>query len=193
MFSNPFAPKQADNLPRELFSLTMILHRLRLTTVVFPFCLCQALFQSIKEEAWLEMHEKMKDITRKIEVKRAGQRVAGLAFFSSQDGTRPGLQEEFGPAGMCEDRPRSSCHGIPFSIHAEVYCVRLSVVLQQYRCDFVEPETPFLRCLSHMNMGSCHSARIACRTWNVAHLLVVLVQIDINAVLLARFVFLRFR
>ena len=190
MFSNPFAPKQADNLPRELFSLTMILHRLRLTTVVFPFCLCQALFQPIKEEAWLEMHEKMKDITRKIEVKRAGQRVAGLAFFFQprRNETRPsgGVWTCGNVRGstkiiMSWDSFLNSCRGL------------LCAALQQYRCDFVEPETPFLHFLSHMNMGSCHSARIACRTWNVAHLLVVLVQIDINAVLLARFVFLRFR
>ena len=40
--------------------------------------LCQASFQSVKEEEWIEMHEKSKEVTRKIGVKRAGQRVAVL-------------------------------------------------------------------------------------------------------------------
>ena len=66
------------------------------------------LFQSIKEEEWTEMHETLKEVTRRIGVKKDGQRIAGLGrlawrnlwkeSFLSQDGTRAGLQEKFGTA-----------------------------------------------------------------------------------------------
>ena len=38
----------------------------------------QAPFQSIKEEEWMEMHERLNEVTKKIGVKKAGQRVVGL-------------------------------------------------------------------------------------------------------------------
>ena len=40
--------------------------------------LCQALYQSIGEEEWTEMHERKKEVFRNIGVKKAGQIIAGL-------------------------------------------------------------------------------------------------------------------
>ena len=40
--------------------------------------LCQAPYQSIKQEEWAEMHEEQKEVTEKIGVKKAGQSVVGL-------------------------------------------------------------------------------------------------------------------
>ena len=40
--------------------------------------LCQAPYQSIKEEEWLEMHEKLQEVTKKIGVMLGGHKVADL-------------------------------------------------------------------------------------------------------------------
>ena len=59
--------------------------------------LCQALYPSIGEEAWTELHERFKEVCRKIGVKKAGRRIAGLSkvvwrktekelFFSAKKG-----------------------------------------------------------------------------------------------------------
>ena len=45
--------------------------------------LCQAMYQSIKEEEWIEMHEKLREVIRKIGVKGSGQWVAGLGKVAS--------------------------------------------------------------------------------------------------------------
>ena len=37
--------------------------------------LCQTLFQSVKEEEWTAMHERLKEATKKITVQKAGQMV----------------------------------------------------------------------------------------------------------------------
>ena len=40
--------------------------------------LCRTLRHSFGEEEWIEMHEKLKDVCKKIGVKKAGQKVAGM-------------------------------------------------------------------------------------------------------------------
>ena len=40
--------------------------------------LCQASFQSIKAEEWIEMHGNLEEVIKQIEVKKAGRKVAGL-------------------------------------------------------------------------------------------------------------------
>ena len=69
------------------------------------------------------------------------------------------------------------------AIIGEVYCVRLSVVLHQYRCDFVEFEAslPALPVAHELGFGSF--SRIACHTWNEDQLLFVLVPVHIHVVL----------
>ena len=71
--------------------------------------LCQALYQSIKEEEWTEMHETSKDVTEMIGVKKAGQKVAGVgevawrktskeSYFSAK--VEQCLQQKVGTAGI---------------------------------------------------------------------------------------------
>ena len=40
--------------------------------------LCQARYKSFKEEGWVEMHEKLREVSETIGVKRVGQRVPGF-------------------------------------------------------------------------------------------------------------------
>ena len=51
--------------------------------------LSQALCQSIKEEEWIETHEKLKEVSKKVGVKKAGERVGRPwtkeAFFSATE------------------------------------------------------------------------------------------------------------
>ena len=62
--------------------------------------LCQALYHSIKEEEWIEMGEKLREVSKKTGVKKAGERVAGLgkvaktlkeSFFSAKEEQEVGL------------------------------------------------------------------------------------------------------
>ena len=57
--------------------------------------LCQALFQSIKEQEWMEMHEKLKDVTRKTGAKKAGQRIGAEDCWSRESGLEKTLKEGF--------------------------------------------------------------------------------------------------
>ena len=54
--------------------------------------LCQALYHSIGEEEWTGMHDNVTEVCRKIGVKKAEQRVAGLALVWST-GDRKGFGE----------------------------------------------------------------------------------------------------
>ena len=63
--------------------------------------LCQASFQSIKEEDWIEMHEKLKDVTRKIGVKEAGQRVVGAGEVGSAEDAERRFLFGQGTASAC--------------------------------------------------------------------------------------------
>ena len=68
--------------------------------------LCQALFRSLKQEDWREMHEKLKEITRKDgsdESLAEGCR-SGETGVEKNKGTRWGLRPNAGTA-----RRRSAC------------------------------------------------------------------------------------
>ena len=44
----------------------------------------QALYQSIREEGWIHMHDKLKEVSTKIGVKKAFPKVAGLGKRARQ-------------------------------------------------------------------------------------------------------------
>ena len=71
-------------------------------------------------------------------------------------------------------------------------CVRLSVALHQHRCDSQKLEASLPALPVAHGLGLVPFSRVAHRTWNKPHLLLVLVHAHIHVVLLARFVFLCF-
>ena len=47
--------------------------------------LCEALCQSIREEEWNELHEKLTDVSKNLEVKKAGGKEAGLGKLGLEE------------------------------------------------------------------------------------------------------------
>ena len=55
------------------------------------FFFCQALYLSIREEEWSEMHEKVKEVSKKMGVKQAGQKAVGLGNMAWQEVSEGGI------------------------------------------------------------------------------------------------------